>query len=527
MTIQRWLLPTNTANLGAMIAQGLLTDQQGFRKYYNDILSENTGYIPVICENEKQGMIPDALEKAISEDSELTQCILEINLKHIKIGKVYTENGDSVDISDILNWDSEKPCPNKLLIPAPLPLTCITEVLFKTKKEKEEFCHDTKTIYRNIPLNSIKLGPLTKKNVSIFSSTDRTGSSDLLGNPNDSDIDSLSTSVIVSDETDPHSVVTENSTRTPMNYLKTYSLGGLFGALFYYTKNGKLTTDAFHEFCNSNRANNIEIYDYPLIHNYFYPPDTPLSSTSAINMMFNKVLDVIVNSNNKDCKDSIIELLRSDMLTGDDEFKERSNKLADDLVTFYRTTSNKNASEIFTESQKTNRKSSIKLLLLMLFYREDVEALTEVDLGIFVEEDYILFAMLFGARDKFTGLPKFLREYDGLQVYISNLMAQYAHNFAQTGITFKNVKAPPTIIDMLKPSKLEFISQISKLLDAQDCFISVMPNVDFTNIKCKITYSGIVLPKIVRDESKFFTKMSSFKIDNKLYNKILQKYRKL
>ena len=523
MTIQRWLLPTNTANLGAMIAQGLISDKQGFKKYYTDILSETAGYIPVIREDDEQGMISDALEMAISEDSGLTPCIIVINLKHITGGEVITDNGDSVNIADIFNWNSETHFPKKILISAPLPLSCITEVLFKTTKEKEEFSHDTKTIYRNIPLNSIKLGRLTNKNVSIFSNADKINRSNLL----EIISDSPSTSVIVRDETELHSVATEHSTRTPINYLRTYSLGGLLGALFYYTKNGRLTTDAFHDSCNSNMGNNINIYDYPQVYNYFYPRDTPLTSISTIKMMFNKILDVIVNSNKNDCKDLIIQLLRSDMLPGDDAFKEKSNQLADDLVAFYRNTSNKNASEIFTESQKPKEKSSIKILLLMLFYREDVEALTEVDFGIFVEEDYILFAMLFGARDKFTGLPKFLREYDGLQVYISNLMAQYAHNSAQTGITFKNVKAPPTIVDMLKPSKLEFISQISKLLDAQDCFISVMPNVDFTNIKCKITYSGIVLPKIVIDQSKFFTKMSSLKIDNKLYNKILQKYRKL
>lgn len=522
MANKKWLLPTNTENLGVMIAQGLISDQQGFSKYYLDILSERIGYIPIIRENEEQGLLSAALKMATSEDSGLTPCIIEINLKNIECGKILTEDGTLTDIVDIFASNDDTSYPGKILIPAPLPLSCIAKVLFETKKKMDEFIHNTETIYRNIPLMTIT--PEAPKYAKKFFNTAQQSS---LNPPNDNyDAIRRSPLTLTSEQDQTQSPPSIRSAETnAINYKKAYSLGGLLGSLFYYTKNGTLSADAFHAICNTNRDNNSSIYDFPLIYNFFYLTESSLTGTNPTNMMFNKVLDTIVNSSKKECKNSLIELLRSDTLSVDNNFKESANKLADELIAFERTEIDKTVSEIFSESQTAEDKTSIKLLLLMFFHREDVKALTDFALEILKEEDYILFAMLFGARDKFIGLPKFLREYQGLQLYISNLMAQYAHDLAQTGITFKKIKSPLTMIDMLKPSKLEFISWTSKQLNIQDCFVSVMPGDDFSNSKGKSTYSGIVLPKIEKDEAKYFAKMSTVAIDNNLYNKIAQKYK--
>jgi hypothetical protein len=516
MANKKWLLPTNTENLGVMIAQGLISDQQGFSKYYIDILSERAGYIPIIHENEEKGLLSAALKMATSEDSGLTPCIIEINLKNIECGRIVTENGTLVDIVDIFALNDEPSCPGKILIPAPLPLSCIAKVLFKTIKERDEFIHNTKTIYRNIPLVSLNFEApkYAKKFFNIAKNPLFSSSDDIFDVP-------------AGTRSNTAPLGPRNIEKNVINYKKTYSLGGLLGSLFYYTKNGNLSADAFRTFCNTNKVNNVKIHDFPLSYDFFYLIESSLTNTNPTNMMYNKLLDIIVNSNKKECKNSIIEWLRSDMLPGGDTFKESANKLADELIAFDRNTIDKTISEIFSDSQTPKDKTSIKLVLLMLFHREDVKALTDFDLEILKEEDYILFAMLFGIRDKFIGLPKFLREYDGLQEYISNLMAQYAHDVAQTGITFKKGKAPLTLIDMLKPNKLEFILQTSKQLNIEDCFISVMPRVDFSNSNGISTYPGIVLPKIQKDEDMFFAKMAATPIDNNLYNKILQKYKKL
>ena len=73
------------------------------------------------------------------------------------------------------------------------------------------------------------------------------------------------------------------------------------------------------------------------------------------------------------------------------------------------------------------QKTLLGKVLLMLFHRENTEALIEYNLDIFTEEDYLTFAAIFGIRDKFIKVPKFLREFEDLQNFISVKMANYAH----------------------------------------------------------------------------------------------------
>ena len=53
-----------------------------------------------------------------------------------------------------------------------------------------------------------------------------------------------------------------------------------------------------------------------------------------------------------------------------------------------------------------------------------------------------------------------------------------------------------------------------------------MPNKDYTQTNGKQIYQGIVLPKLEKIESNYFSVMSKKIIDDKLYNKIIDKYKK-
>ncbi len=500
MAIKKWFLPTNTANLGMMIAQGLISAPIGCSKYYSDILSEQLGYIPLFYEKEQLQLISAALTKAISESNSLIPCIIEINLNHILSGNVYTDTGDSVDLSKLTLDEFNV---NRLFILAPLPLSCIARILFNNGDgSKDEFIKNTKILYRNVPLSSIKIE--APKNMAKF-------------------FNSNTNAIFDNDQNNK----VELPKVTTVEYKKTYALGGILCALFYFSKNGGLSNRMFIEACNLSKTDKKDIYDFSLIYNYFYSPEASQKDKDSTNKLLIAILDIIAGTNAEDSNELIIELLQSESLSEEGGFRERAKKLADELIEFHRNIIDIPISETFKISKTAKEKSSIKLLLLMLFHRKDVGALIDFQLEVFEEEDYILFAILFGLRDTFIKVPKFLKEYDGLQFYISNLMAKYAHDTAQTGITFKPIKSPPTLIDMLKPSKLEFISWASKELDIQDCFNSVMPSKNFKNHKGSSTYSGIVIPKIERDELNFFKKMSAIKIDNCLYNKVSQKYKKL
>ena len=500
MAVKKWLLPTNTANLGMMIAQGLICEPKGFSKYYTDILDEQLGYIPVFSEKESQQLIFQALAYAQSEGSDLTPCLIEIDLKNIINGNVYTDEGNPFEISEL---NSEKDDVNKFFIPSPLPLSCISNVFFSCLYEKNRFISDAKRLYGNVPLDSFKMSA-PKAFEKLFS-----------GGKN-----------IELPEINEGKAV-KFPELVEIDYKKIYALGGFLSTLFYFSKNGILSDKIFHEACKLDSTDTKIIYDFPLIHNYFYSTEASFENNSSISCMFQEILKIIIYKDKNDCNNSIINFLQSDELSTENDFRKRAGDLAEELMAFHRNTSDKPISEIFEQAKTSKDKSSIKLILLMLFHRKDVESLIDYQLDVFEEEDYLLFAMIFGMRDKFSKTPKFLKEYSELQLYISTLMASYAHKSAKTEVFFKNTKAPPSIISMLKPNKLEFIDWASKPteLNIQSCFKSVMPNKEFLNNKGNSTYSGIVLPKIDIDEALYFREMSKIKIDNTLYDKILLKYK--
>ena len=144
----------------------------------------------------------------------------------------------------------------------------------------------------------------------------------------------------------------------------------------------------------------------------------------------------------------------------------------------------------------------------------------------------IIAAMLFGARSKYHKIPLFLRQYPGIQSYMSHLMAQYAHTTGNTGITFKKPAVPLTIIEMVAPKrreqskKLGFVYWLSnEYPNLQNCFETIMPNKKFVHDSGKSTYDGVVLPEIHMKKQEYFNVMSKIKVDDNSYEKILKKYK--
>jgi hypothetical protein len=491
-----------------MISQGLICEPDGCSKYYTDILNEHPGYIPIISSNDEV-KIQQALKLAMIEGEHLIPCIIEIDLKKITAGCAFCEDGSEIDISVIKNIEETI---NALYILSPIPLSCISKVFFESAEQKLKYENDTKILYSNVPLTSLKLEAPKSANKYFSHSTKTNANADMVSRMEDSS----------SLEEKKELSLPE---RSILNYNKVYSLGGIIGALFFLTKNGKQSENYFNQFCDLEilESENKDDYDFTLINNYFFYINSEKRNqqSTSIQIIF-PILDVIVNES--DSKNSIIGVLKSNKFQ--DKASERANEIANLLLDYSSNKITKPASEIFEQTYLKSKKSKIEMLLLMLFHRNNTEALFEYYLDIFDEIDYILFAILFGIRDKYSGLPLFLKKYEGLQLYISNLMAKYAHKLIDSNLTFVDIKPPPTLNKMLNPGKLEFINWVSKQLELQDCFETVMPNKDFTNSKGKSSYSGIVLPKLEIIKDKYFSTISKNRVDDKLYNKILLKYKK-
>ncbi len=501
MTVNQWFLPTNTHNLSMMISQGLISEPAGSKKYYADILKNYPGYIPVIKDSEID-KITDALDVALSNEEYLIPCIIVINIKKIKKGIIYSNNESKISVSDnhFLTDDMTMLC-----IPSPLSIDCISTILFNSNADKRKYIGDTKTLYKNVSLSNIKLDS-NKSTQKYFANK---------GN-----------ALSVFNTIESKNLDFELPIRKKIDYNKVYSFGGVLGSLFYITKNGKKSENYFKRFIDSSHDIDSDAidYDFQILMKYFYN-NISEETSSSIKMIF-PILDTIVD--NDDIKNSIIKKLKSTEF--EDKIKIRTDEIADLLLDYSRNKINKPQSEIFKESLSKSKKSKFEVLLLMMFYKDNAGALFESkfenNLDIFNETDFVLFAILFGMKDKYKGLPSFIKDYDGVQLYLSNMMAKYAHKLSDSDIDFDDHKLPTTLNNMLTSNKLDFILWLNKTMGLDNCFKSIMPNKDYTQINGKQIYQGIVLPKLEKIESNYFKVMSKKIIDDKLYNKIIDKYKK-
>ena len=143
-------LVTNHLNLMYMLAAGLVMPPAGFGgKYYRDTLECFPGWIPLFI-----GKPPrEAIESSVSEAGHLRPNIVEIDLSGL--------SGNVVAISK--DGPRERHFPDQcdgterlLLVPAPLPVSRIESIVFRSRVEKQA-CEAEAKDFGNVPLKEFKL----------------------------------------------------------------------------------------------------------------------------------------------------------------------------------------------------------------------------------------------------------------------------------------------------------------------------------------------------------------------------------
>jgi hypothetical protein len=397
---------------------------------------------------------------------------LEFDLKEIE-GLAKTI--DKSHFIDIQLKDIDKENNDVLLILAPIPISYISKVIFKTNKDKKAF-EDDAGLYSNVPISTLKLH-YTQTDQKLFMAQ-----SDITDYP----IEKLKSM--------------ELNTTNNNDYNKIYAFGGMLANMFYFAKNGTISNEVF---VSSSSGDKIDGHDdLSFIVDSFYNSE----KSESKNHLYYGIVDVAIRS--KDFKEGIIEFLESD---------SKTVNVANILKTF-EMMSNRPVSEEFSDA-----KTVLGKVLLMLFHRENTGALMEYNLDIFTEEDYIIFAAIFGIRDKFIKIPKFLREFEDLQNFISVKMANYAHKALNSHIEFKESRRPLTIMDMLKNDR--FKEYFAKELKIENCFQTTIPKSDFCIVNGKPVFEGIVMPKFTLLKDEYFKFISKYKLTD--YDKYVQKYEKI
>lgn len=482
----RWLFPTNTNNLRMIIAQGLLTPPSGFKKYYQDILSEFEGYLPLF----KNKLSAESLDRTTSEADHLTACLLEFDIEGMR-GDVIVltrEGYKEVTLESITKDSSDI---EQLFIPLPMPLTCISKIIFKNKDDLEALKKDAET-RSNVLLNEFKL-QATKTDSRLFDAKVEKSpldQKDLL-----SDVDGLNCFPEAQSKNIDYSFVS--------------SYGGMLLLLFYYTKNGEESHNLFDRFIRQDfsEENNSKDQRTPrLIRDFFF---NGIDDSLPESKMLKGIISCCITSNN--FKNSVIDFLQGNIW--DDKSKKRTRELSDRLQG-YASTSNHSVSELFDSS-----KSDIEKVLLMLFTREDSHALIDyINSNIsFSEGEYMLFALFFGIRDGFIKVSPMIRKYNGLQIYISSQMADYAHRKMNSNIFFKPVKNPLTVWQFVD-KKLS--KSMTKLLSLEDCVQTIMPKEDFKHEKGNNIYMGYFEPTYKVVGEKYFGAIATKVLTDAVYNKL-------
>ncbi len=510
MATDRWFFPTSTDNLKAILSHGLVCGSGGYKKYYVDISSDFPGFIPIFRNG--NGEHADALRKAREETNDLVVCLLEIQLAQIVSGEVYLPNNETIDINACINRSEDNQL-DTILLPSPLPLSCIKQVIFESLDAKKTFENDVKC-YGDTPQGVLKLVAVTNKSdKNLFKRNTQTS------------VAPITTNVSEATGSDCQEKVPSKNT---VNFNKIYSLGGLLGTLFYFSKNGRATNKTF---ADCTRLEKLEDTDNTLascIYDYFHHQGERTKNSNPQLTILHKVLDILVEQDSRECVSAIVNFLQAEDSFDRPNERTRAKELSVRLANFYHNTTNSKASTLFAESS-----SKVEKALLLLAHRDNVAGLTGTDIAdleVFDEEDYIIAAMLFGTRSKYFKIPTSIRQYYGIHEYISHLMAQYAHTANNSGITFKNAQIPLTVTDMINPKSkksnwLGFIQWLSKKYSIQKCFQTRMPNKQFINDKGKSTYDGIILPDIAIKEAEYFKAMSKVAIDDKEYETISKKYK--
>lgn len=454
----RWFLPTNTENLKGIIAQGLISGSDGLDKYYQDVLENYPGYIPLYNK-----CIPKyALTKATQEVPNLTLCLLEIELKNIEITAKTIQDNQWIDTPKVGNYE-------QILLLAPLPLSCIKSVIFESNEKIKEFENEQK-LYSNLILDGIKLQS-TKVDKKLFSALKQ---------------ESLEIKA-------PAILQLTNS----VNYTKVYAFGGLLANLFYFAKNGRKSNGVYQSFCQ-----NFASDAYPEISYYF--ATSVVDQSSEFQNIYNGILNGL---NQKTFKDDIVYFLESNT-------NQKTNKRSAEIANRLREFEGHSTKPV---SEQLSNASKLEKVLLMLFHREDTQGLIDYNFKDFSESDYLSFALMFGIRDKFSKLPAFLKRYSGLQNFISEKMAEYAHITIEHKIVVKTSNKPLTIMEMLEKDLIK--KRLIKSLKVETCIQTIMPKKPFHHDNGQNTYSGFVEPSYRIIEDEYFKVLNQRVIAKEDYNK--------
>jgi hypothetical protein len=392
-----WYFVTNQLNLMYMLAAGMIMPPMGFRnKYYEDSLNMVPGWIPLFARTVPK-QVTDAVVK---ESSNLRPVIVALDLSSLQgSAMALWTNGDTRDIHLPDDLTSIHPC---IFIPAPLPTAFIESVCFSSQEDKKAFEQDAAD-YANVPMDHFKRHVQKR----LFS---RTGHVKLPDKKNFSEKFNVS--------------------------MEPFLAGGAMMAMLLNCGNmGDFSTLACRTAFDGDLSDDNPILDGTIVKgldDWMRHGSVPVFETMS-NDLYWGIIDQIVHSDmgmtsQLTIKDVVLDFLRNFKEKSDIKHLEAISDLISDLTALDQF-GDKNITKLLETHPREVRRS-----LILFFLRKRCADLIDFSHPLLTERDYVAASLLFAAREKWIGLPLYMRDCPGLDQSVSHRMAARAHLVLETGM---------------------------------------------------------------------------------------------
>lgn len=391
-----WHLVTNHQNMLYMLAAGLVMGPRGFRgKHYSDLLSLYPGWIPLFRED--FGIPADVFRRVTCEREYLMPCVASLDLsEYAGPVRILSSNGETREAeTPATRFERKRRGDVSLLVRAPLPMTWVTRISFRSTEEKEAFQCAAGDI-ANVEVPSDKL----ETRESLFSSDS---------------VVQLQNSELFEDEFDHYPA-------------RGQALGGALAMMYHVANRSDLALAAFRSVTGAAIEGDRDIVARAPVLAELPAWVEGLQSYEKDNVgsrLFWGAVDSLVHSHTKDVPANPADVAVTFLEAQLDELQEEKERIRlQELITDMRGLSGLGGGT-FTELFDRHKGSVSRSLLLICARRHCVELL-EFSHASLNDTDYLLAAVLFGASDGWLQLPNELRDGE-LSDYVTFRMADAEH----------------------------------------------------------------------------------------------------
>jgi len=503
MKKQTLLLPLNIDNLINFLAAGLITSKNNFP--IGNYMPDSLALFPDQVTLYKSKVPYESTTMVKEHDKNLFECIVTISLK--------------VEESVCEKLSLELP----LQIATLIPTSSISKVTFEDQNAKEKFTRAVNN--SNVISNQILTRELSITGYSKLILPAK----DLVFEQDSEMKDEITSTMESVDDINSFSPETVDATscNERLNHPKVSAYGAVIALLFTMSKNGRISNEIFKCFINGDRTNlsNIELSnDFIRIFDYFNCDNEEFIDPEM--EPFFLILDIIINNNKSTMLDSLILHLQSPASSKVAKFQSFFASIGKQMQDIYQSSEDRTTRQLVKDLRQTFDKTNIKLYFSFFAIKSEIETLLNTQIEELREQDYLMLAIFYGMRDGYEGLPKFIREYEGIEDFSSYKMAQYASSQQSITVDLIKVSIPPTLIDLLDGTKLNIEAKQSIILKLKlEESVSIeLKTKDFNYVNGSISIPLTAKPKFTlkRDEEKFTQVMLGIAPQNFTYKDVIK-----